>query len=222
MAVEFNGTNQDITYTLNAGQVGNTQESWSFWLYADAVGQYRRPMHIGIGGANRDRSFEMDDGWGFVFNFGFSSSGGSWSVAKPGTGSWIHYAVTFDGASTSNDPIVYKNGVVDTLTERSGPSGTFKSSRTDLTIGSEFTSGQYWDGRLAEMAKWSRILTVDEVVALSKGFAPTFFKKNLVLYLPLKGRASNEPDQIFGITGTAHNTPTYIEHPRMAYPVNQG
>lgn len=217
MARDFNGSS-DITYTLASGQVGNTAESWSFWLYPDSVNQYKRPIHVGGTGSNRDRSFEMDNGWGFVFNFNFSSSGGAWSVSKPSTGSWQNYVVTFDGSSTSNDPIIYKDGVSQSVTERVGPSGTLRSSRTDLTIGSEVSSGQYWDGGIAEIAKWNRVLTAGEAAALGKGFAPAFFKNGLLLYLPLIGRISNEPDLRFGVTGSVDGGVTAIGHPRIIYP----
>lgn len=218
MARDFNGSS-DITYTLDAGQIGNTQESWSFWIYPDNVDQYRRPIHLGGTGSNRDRSCEMDNGWGFVFNFDWSTDGGAWSVSKPSTGSWQNYVVTYDGSSTSNDPIVYKDGSSVTVTERAAPSGAnLRGSRTDLTIGSEASTGQYWDGRIAEVAKWNRVLTTEEAASLGKGFSPYFMKNGLLLYLPLLGRKTNEPDLRFGITGSVDAGVTQIEHPRIIYP----
>lgn len=213
MALDFNGTTSQILYTLTSEQIGNTLESWSFWIYPDSVAQYRRPIHLGGTGSNRDRSFEMDDGWGFVFNFNFSTSGGAWSVAKPSTGAWVHYAVTFDGSSTSNDPIVYKNGSVDTLTERVAPSGTLRTSRTDLYIGSEAGTGQYWDGRIADVAKWNRILTSTEITNLASGMSARSLSEGLVLYTPL---ANGEADLIKQAPGVS-TAITAIAHPPINF-----
>ena len=214
MALDFNGTTDQILYTLKSSQVGTSIESWSFWIYPDSVAQYRRPIHVGAVG-DRDRSFEMDDGWGFVFNFNFSTSGGAWSVAKPSTGAWVHYVVTFDGTSTSNDPIVYKNGVVDTITERVAPVGTIKTANTNLYLGSELGTGQFWDGRIAEVAKWgNKILTQDEVTRISLGgMSPRSIPEALLFYAPL---ANGEADLIKGALGIVTGT-TKIAHPPINF-----
>lgn len=204
MAFDFNGSSQDLDYTLSSTQLGGTSESWSFWLYPDSVAQYRRPIHLGGTGGNRDRSFEMDDGWGFVFNFDFSTDGGAWSVAKPSTGAWVHYVVTFDGSSTSNDPLIYKNGVADTVTERVAPSGTLRNSRTDLTIGSEAGGGQWWDGKIAQLAKYNRILTSGEVTNLyTDRYSPlNFYGDGLLMCFEFKDDTKEYMTQQPG-TGTS-------------------
>lgn len=220
MARDFDGSS-DITYTLAAGQISTTIESWSFWIYPDTNGQYVRPIHLGGTGGDRDRSFEMDDGWGFVFNFDWATDGGAWSVTKPTTGSWQHYVVTYDGSSILNDPIIYKDGASVAITERVAPLGlNIRSSRTDLTVGSEASTGQYWDGRIAEVAKWNRILTPGEVLGLGKGFSPSYYQNGLLLYLPLIGRNTTEPDKRFGTAGSVDAGVTAISHPRIIYPTN--
>lgn len=211
IAYDFNGSSNQANYTLTSNQYGNTLESWSFWLYPDSVNQYKRPIHVGGTGSNRDRSFEMDDGWGFVFNFNFSTSGGAWSVSKPSTGAWVHYAVTFDGSSTSNDPIIYKDAVSQTVTERVAPSGTLRSSRTDLYIGTEAGTGQYWDGGIAQVAKFNKILSQDEITDLSTNrYSPLHhYGDGLVLLIEFKEDTKEYFTQNAG-TGTA---PTKIADP---------
>lgn len=214
MALDLNGTSGNILYTLVSSQLTSI-ESWSFWIYPDSVAQYRRPIHLGGTGADRDRSFEMDDGWGFVFNFDWATDGGAWSVAKPSTGAWVNYVVTYDGSSTSNDPIVYKNGAVDTLTERVAPSGAnVRASRTELYIGSEALTGHYWDGRIAEIGKWNRVLTGSEALALGRGaIPPSSIADGLVLYIPF---TSGEAEFIKQIAGTVVGS-SVIAHPPINY-----
>lgn len=43
------------------------------------------------------------------------------------TAVWYHCVVTYDAGSTSNNPIIYLNGVSETLVEEQAPSGTLKS-----------------------------------------------------------------------------------------------
>lgn len=218
MARDLNGTSAQITYTLNSSQINTTKESWSFWIYPDSVAQYRRPIHLGGTGGNRDRSYEMDDGWGFVFNFDWSTDGGAWSVAKPSTGAWVNYVVTYDGTSTANDPIIYKNGVRETITERVAPSGSnLRSSQTALYIGSEAGTGQWWDGRIAEVARWNRVLTDTEASQLGIGYTPDLILGGLIFYAPLKGDNDPEIDIIQSNLGTVTNA-TQITHPTMLYP----
>lgn len=214
MARDLNGSSNHIDFELTAGQISSSIETWSFWIYPDNVGQYRRPIHLGGTVADRDRSFEMDDGWGFVFNFNFSTSGGAWSVAKPSTGSWQHYVVTFDGSSIGGDPVIYKNGISQAVTERVAPVGSLRNVRTDLCLGAENDSGQWWDGRLAEIAIWNRLLSPTDCGRLGIGHKPTEFSPNLIFYAPLLGNDSPEPDIVGGTTGTVTGA-TQIAHPTL-------
>lgn len=218
MARDFNGSS-DISYTLAASQTGHSQITVAAWVYPDSTAQYGRHFHQ-EGGAGFNMNMEFDDGWGWVVGHGWSTTDGKWSIAKPSTGAWVHIGHTYDWTSTTNDPIIYQNGVSQTITERVTPAGSAVNSNTGFWIGSEAGASQFFDGRIAELAIWNRILTADEMAALADGFAPSFFRRGLVFYTPLLGKLTNERDSILGTAGSVDAGVTAIAHPRIIYPTD--
>lgn len=219
MARDFNGSNQYGTLTLNTAQKAiTTGLTMAWWEYLDSNAQYKRPYHMAAGGfAWR---MEFDDGWGYVFVATQNSSDGKWSISKPATGSLHHMCITYDGSSTANDPLIYKDGVSQTVTERNTPSGTILAPDGTLTIGQATGGGQNFDGRMSEFAMWGRVLGAAEVAGLAKGFSPAFFKRSLLTYIPMIGNASPELEMIAGSNMTLSNSPAKADHPRIIYPTN--
>lgn len=216
MAYDLNGSNQAISYTLNANQTSLNTITISYWVYSDTNGQYRRPFHLGPGYPNSQVTQEMDDGWGMVFVARRTGDPGVWSITKPSNGAWYNYTVTYDNTSTSNDPIVYINGVAQTTTERVTPTGTPNNNSTALYIGSEANTGQYWDGKIAELAMWNRILSAEEVAQIgAKAYSPLFVKRGLVFY---ENYIRGSKEQVYGLSGTLANSPSVVDHPRIIYP----
>jgi hypothetical protein len=137
-----------------------------------------------------------------------------WGVPIPGAEAWHHIAATYDASSTANDPIIYIDGASQVVTELTAPSGTLNTSNTDVySIGNKGALSDSWTGYLAEAAIWSRILTTNEMIGLSKGYVPTFYANSLVTYLPL----IRELNDLKRGAGTATGT-TVVTHPRMIYP----
>ena len=73
---------------------------------------------------------------------------------------------------------------------------------------------RYLGGSLAEFGKWDRALTDEELAALAKGFAPTFFRHNLAWYVPMI-RPYHE--HVAGLSLT-NNSSTVVDHPNIIYP----
>jgi hypothetical protein len=215
MARDFDGSNDDLAFTLNTAQKAITVCTFAFWIHLDSNAQYRRPFHFDAG--TQDWRWEFDDSWGFSLAIPWTTAASGravWSMAKPATGSWIHVAFTYDGGSTSNDPIMYKNGVSQSVTERVAPSGSLVLPTGTAWIGSENGTGQFYNGRLAEFGVWNRILTVAEILALSKAFAPSTNPVGLVLYLDL---LRDVKEKMGGAAITDDGT-TAAVHPRIIYP----
>lgn len=224
MARNFDGTSNRIAVTLAAAQTSLSQISYSVMLFPDNVDAYRRVFHWGGSNpaAGRNMTWEFDDGVAaqWVLNADWSTTSGTWHMPKPSTGAWLQAGFSYDWGATTNDPLMYQNGVSQTVTERFAPSGTAQNTATALMIGTDnANSGSIaaWDGRMAEYAYWNRILTAGEWAALGKGFSPLFFRRGLVFYMPLMGRISPEPDYIFGTTGTVTGA-TGTSHPKIIYP----
>ena len=187
------------------------------WLYPDVTGQYKRYYEIGTsGGGNATRMRnEFDDGWGWTTVMPFTTTQGVWSVAKPATGAWVHKCDTFNFGATTNNPVIYVNGVSQAITERVTPVGTGGIPNTAAVIGDALGATQKWNGRMAEFAIWNRILTADEVSALgADAFSPLFFPRGLVLYMPF----INVVQELVGGVALTDAGTSAIAHPRIIYP----
>ncbi len=101
-----------------------------------------------------------------VYYHAFSGTDGKWRLGADSVlaDQWAHVVVTYDRTSTTNDPVVYVNGISQTVTELSAPTGTADSETNDLSIGYDGyvnAAGQIDDVRL-----YNRGLSPSEVTQL--------------------------------------------------------
>lgn len=82
-------------------------------------------------------------------------------------GSWIHFAVTYDSSSIATDPLIYLNGVSQTVTEdaTASPAGTREDdSNGNKLIGNRSDNTRTFDGEIDEMIWLTRVLSADEIL----------------------------------------------------------
>ena len=111
------------------------------------------------------------------FGAGFSTgTAGIWktnmNVFK--SGEWTHIAITYNGGSTSNNPVIYVNGQSVTVNETQTPIGTIAKSLGESTIGKNHekhykkadgdipTSSPFW-GYIDEVSVWNAVLTSAQI-----------------------------------------------------------
>lgn len=100
-------------------------------------------------------------GWGLSFNFQFDDRQRIWSVPYPTNGEVNHYILTYDHTVyTGSAPLIWKNGVAQTLTDRLNNSQSNTWTPNDLQIGIN------WDGAHYLYRYWNRLLTANEVTSL--------------------------------------------------------
>ena len=111
-----------------------------------------------------------------TFKSEMSGNDGEWSIDLNATlggwpsGTWEHFAVSFDGADGLNDATFYLNGVAIPATEVSAPSG----SSVNRNIGRirmghrRYTDYALFDGQLDEFRAYNRALSTAEVQALAR------------------------------------------------------
>lgn len=216
MAYDFN-SNGKTTHTLATGQKALTARTYHAAIKRDTAGSsnYGTVFTIETAGAVRRCLFANDNGdggWGLVFRQNFSGGDYNWSVPYPGDTNWHYYTIVYAGTSTA--PVIYKDGVSQTVITRTSGSGTLQTDDAVLIIGNRSTSGEGWDGGICELAIWNRQLTADEINALGKGFSPLFFRGGMVFHPDL---IRNSNDLIMGSNGTDTNT-TVIPHHKTIYP----
>ena len=112
---------------------------------------------------------------------------GEWDItAVPTTGAWEHYLIVYDGTSTANDPVIYKNGFPTAFTETSTPNGTITTNTDNWVVGNRKNdNARNHDGKLAEFAIWDRLLMPWEAAEIGYNRkSPLWFPTSLKLYAP--------------------------------------
>ena len=224
MAREFDGNDTLLFATPPTAIDGLATLTLSIWLiYDNPDDNYRDP--IWKGGSYKTNSLwliQHEAGRGNT-NLSFlvprSTADGRWNLNTVNK-AWHNHVITYDFSSTSNDPIWYVDGTATALSEVSTPSGTVATDINELTIGSGFGgASEFWDGKIGEVAVWTRILKASEAASIGKGYSPLFVPRGLEFYASLIGKNSPEGDIVGGAMGTVTGA-TAFKHPRIIYPRN--
>ncbi|PLX21402.1 hypothetical protein C0584_02715 [Candidatus Parcubacteria bacterium] len=173
-ALSFDGNNNyvDLGSSATIDDVFNGGGTLSAWIYAKGDGEV-------YGGRIVDKSFSTEGGggWGFGFDdwdnslnyfrfirdFDGSSDGSWWSDTEISLNQWHHIVLTYNDDSISNDPILYIDGQVATVSEVSTPNGIAVSdSARDLFVGNYSTS-RTWDGYLDDVKIYDYIRTPAQI-----------------------------------------------------------
>lgn len=142
------------------------------WIRADSQGDSTTPRVLAMPGYNiRIRRDTASTTNCVAIESQRSTTSGEWR--SPGDvvsdGAWYHIAVSYDSASTDNDPLFYVNGVLQQTLERSAPVGTQTSNAGTGYIGNTSALNRSWDGRIDEMRIYNRILSAAEVQRIFAG-----------------------------------------------------
>src|SRR3990167_2945323 len=126
MAYLFDGTGDYITFTKSAAATDLSQISYSFHYIKDAFsGVYREIFWSGGSWAATYHTFVQHDSANYMaFVANWTTAEARWSIPNPTDGVWVNDVWTYDFGATTNDPVGYRNGVSQTVTERVAPAGT--------------------------------------------------------------------------------------------------
>ena len=171
----FNGS----TSSVNAGSPTMFDDIFAgagtimAWIYpkSDGEGNFGR-----IFDKNQWLLNVRDELSGFVrlnITAAFSGDDGGWKTTDRVVplNAWSHIAIVYDGSSASNDPIIYLNGVAQTLTEGSTPTGSITSdASSDLYIGNNSSGTRTFDGYImdAKIYKASGISSTQVPIAAAR------------------------------------------------------
>lgn len=210
MAWDFDGTNDYMEATSAALTAGPL--TFSAWINSDTTGAAGRILSISSTTGNDRWSLLLGATDVISFQVGASGSFGTVSTTNTITaGTWHHVAGSYN--TTVNQPQqVWIDGT------KTGPTN---SSRTPVAgnlnrtlLGSTYISSaltQYFNGRIAEAAIWSVVLSDADVTSLSKGFKPSAVRPDkLALYMPLVREVQ---DVRAGLSFTNNATAVAV-HPR--------
>jgi hypothetical protein len=141
---------------------------------------------------------------------------GIWCITPPSQNAWHHWAVTYDAGSTSNVPSLYIDGILQSLSSSSQPTGTLQTNTSSYVVGNRANDqARAWDGYHAEFAIWNRLLSVSEVKQAMRCGPKSV--PGLVLNMPM-GLFAGRNYVSAGITGSLTGTTTVSNGPPISYP----
>lgn len=155
-----------------------TVHSFAGWYYKNGAGGLGNARIFDKQGASPGDTIlrNANATSGIRYSRSFSTTGGLWETTDAeafATGKWIHIVQTHDATSTSNNPVIYINGRLATVSTITAPVGTATQGTGTLSIGNRSTLGVDWDGALDDPAWWTGvILTAAEARALYQGADP--------------------------------------------------
>jgi hypothetical protein len=114
-ALSFDGTDDFVSIPQSASLNQLNTLTWSTWLYADRISGPTKKIidkHQSTG-AGHELSLAGASAGNISFVARRWSTDGQWRTPENviAAGQWYHLAVTYDYGSTSNDPVIYINGV---------------------------------------------------------------------------------------------------------------
>lgn len=134
------------------------------------------------------------------------------------TGQWTHLIATHDGTFTDASTVgMYVDGSEATYNDpQNGVSENSFVADNWSVGGRDYDDNRNWGGYVAEVAIWNRVISADEIKALSKGNSPLLFPGSIKFYVSLM---RDTEDMINGVSATLDGT-AVIEHPRIIYPAS--
>lgn len=220
----FNGTTDRIDWASVFNPVSQAM-TISCWAYMDALNASSNNYMLAINQTG-------DAAYGIVFNvngantyISFLASGGTelnhTSSTQTGmTGNWMHLLVTWDGSTTAANAHIYRNGTEVTYSLTTN-GATLNAKAGKWSVGGRtYSDTRNWDGNLAQVAVWQRVLSSEEIKRLSQGLAPSALSTNLAFYVPMNTTSlyniAPDPDVNYDtLDGTTHTT---ASGPGISYP----
>ncbi|HEX9504004.1 MAG TPA: DUF2341 domain-containing protein, partial [Patescibacteria group bacterium] len=163
-AAQFGTLSTDkITTGYTAHNLTRTYEAWT----------YQTGNGGGLGGRVFDKRttspqvelIYQDNGTNTLqYNRDWSTTQGAWSIPRPSLNAWHHVVVTYDGNSLSNNPVIYLDGVSQTITTITAPVGTLSTNTDPYVIGNRGNdNARNWLGNLDEFRISNVIRSADWV-----------------------------------------------------------
>lgn len=120
-------------------------------------------------------SITVEHQWGHVAAYrDRSGTSSDWTSQDEDltNGVWAHVMVTYDGSSSTNDPIIYVNGIPRTFQTDTNGSGTYYDSTRNWYIGGQEGNQYFFSGTLDDLKLYNYIRTPTQVIEDMNGGHP--------------------------------------------------
>jgi hypothetical protein len=224
MSLDFNGTTSLVTvpaFTLG-GQV-----TWFARMLPRTAGEGGAGVVIAQGPVATPRAMLYT--WSFIpdawaFQAGWSTTSPAWYpadvAAVPGPtpyGKWSSLAASYNHGATTNQPTLYSQGFSKGNLAVTNAAGTVRADNVAIYIGAASDGTLTFDGLIADVACWNRILTAQEL-ALVHYRGPLAVPSGLQLYLPFPSSGASGTDYSGnGRNATLSNVTVGDDFPGVSY-----
>lgn len=139
------------------------------WIQSDSVAGSFRQLFEKAPTQQTVPGLVLDPGAGdLIWRDDFSTTDGEWQSASSVGNGLSHVAVVHDGAAAANVPVIYVNGVAQTVATNTAPVGTQSSDAAGTLAAGETTTGvNDYDGRIAA---WCYDSTLWDASAVNRHF----------------------------------------------------
>ena len=215
MARDFNGSTDRLDWS-SIGNLTGSPITISAWVYSDGPAgnaDYILCLHR-TGDTAFGLAFSIPSPTAMNFyRVGNTSINVIGGVANSWAG-WLHFLVTHDGTFTDATKVhIYRNGTeLEYGTQQNGV--TEATINGSLSLGGRiFDDARNFDGKLAEVGVWDRVLSAGEIAALAAGTEPDIYPTDLLFYY--SGRTDTTTAEVGGAVATADGTSYNAAHPQM-------
>ena len=163
----------------------------------------------GPGGAGSGRIIGKNRWWidytnVLRLNQTFSGGIAEWWVTLPSSSTWTSIAIVYNSDSATNDPLIYADGVLLSVSSAQSTGTRVSDVGDDLYIGNDVFESRNLDGDVSDALLYDRALTVAEVQYLysegTSGTDPT--NANLMARWPVQEGAGKTS---YDVTGNGHH-----------------
>lgn len=166
-AIDLDGAGDYISLAHPSDLDGffNTGGTISMWINMTSTAAFERLFDFGTG----TYVYLQGSFGGYIFNKDFSTTDGNWSYNGNGgvaLGGWFHFCLSYNAASTSNDPALYINGVLQTIDGETTPVGSAAAETSEKRIGADSSGTSPLDASLADIKLFTSTVTADQVLEM--------------------------------------------------------
>jgi hypothetical protein len=173
--LKFNGTESVCLMAVSRwgrlSTIFDAGATISAWVRAESDGEGDNGRIVDKAGwaftVGNESAGEVD----IKFSMSHATNNGNWNSSPASneflTNEWTHIALSFTAIPVNNeDPIMYINGESVTTNENDTPSGAYSGDSTnDIRIGNNSGGDRTFDGDIAVVKIWDKVLTAEEVLA---------------------------------------------------------
>jgi hypothetical protein len=144
----------------------------------------------------------------------FTGGNGEWTFPVT-DGTWRPVSVTYNKSNPANDPVARVNfaDVTETEVASPNPMGSPQAINTGYCVGNDSTQVRTWNGKIAHLQVFDRILSTTEQDAALQ--APGSIRNGLRLWLPMNSATDVNDRSGNGLNGTATTLFTDISGPMV-------